>query len=295
MRVPDDILECVFFLGMEAGLQIKYVGTGFFVSMPSEIPGRGHTYIVTAKHAIEGAKLQISPLQLRLNDTGGGIEFIQLVGNDWYYSENQGSDVAVMPLGLPSDKFQFKHVPLNLIATDTVIQEHDIGVGDELCVAGLFSRRSGIQRNLPIIRKGIISAMPGEPLQDPDSGFDYVAYLAEVRSTGGLSGSPVFVFLQPGRVHRGEIKMERRFYLLGMMRGHWDHNLAGSGADIDALNMGIAIVTPIQDVLDVLNCEELVEERRKNDALVRKALEETPQPKPTAPVPVAAPAGEQGR
>ena len=62
-------------------------------------------------------------------------------------------------------------------------------------------------------------------------------------------------------------------YLLGVIRGHWDYKnqktLMDFGLDeLNTVNMGLAILTPIQKVLDIINGEECKRERRKMDRLI---------------------------
>lgn len=86
-------------------------------------------------------------------------------------------------------------------ASDRFLQENQIGPGDELFLPGLFSPHKEESRNIPIIRTGTIAAMNEEPVPVELPGKIKVlmdAYLAECRSIGGLSGSPVFV--TPGLV-----------------------------------------------------------------------------------------------
>ncbi len=137
-------------------------------------------------------------------------------------------------------------------------------------IAGLFTEHYGNQQNLPIVRSGIIAAMPTEPLEDTTTGLEYYAYLAEVRSIGGLSGSPVFVFLGPARTYQKKVTLSRKVYLLGLVRGHWDikHHRQPLDFGMDELqevNMGIATITPFQDALEIINSEELVKARRHFD------------------------------
>ena len=73
----------------------------------------------------------------------------------------------------------------------------DIGPGDEAFVVGRFISREGRQKNVPSLRFGNIAQMPGEPIIDPVSGFEQEAFLVEVRSIAGYSGSPVFVQIPP--------------------------------------------------------------------------------------------------
>ena len=48
----------------------------------------------------------------------------------------------------------------------------------------------------------------------------------------------------------------RKFYLLGLIRGHWNWDEDDSDSiseEIEAINMGIAIVTPTIKILDIVN------------------------------------------
>ena len=104
--------------------------------------------------------------------------------------------------------------------------------------------------------------MPDEPVPTSVGLID--GYLIEARSIGGLSGSPVFV--------RESVTLGiGSFYLMGLMHGHWDIPLENKNDTIDAVgvngavNMGIAIVVPIRKILEVINRQELVDMRRRED------------------------------
>jgi len=284
MRVPDEIRDCVVFLcvqvGQEGAQRFRYGGTAFFVSTPSETrPDAAYVYLVTARHNIEKSK-QHGALYLRVNTKNQKAEFLQ-IEDKWLYPDNAAVDIAILAIAALPDRFQYRYLGSEMFATDEVLKGHNIGIGDDLLIAGLFTQRHGTQRNLPIVRTGIIAATPDEPLQDKDSGLDYDAYLAEVRSIGGLSGSPVFVFLEPGRVHSRTISNFRKSYLLGVIRGHWDYKhretLVNFGDDeLQYVNMGIAIITPIREVLAVLNGEALTKLRRDLDKTI--AIKTAPIP-----------------
>lgn len=268
MRVPDDILHCVAFLCVKGREQYRYGGTGFFLAVDSESRAGFYSYFITAKHCVERAQQQYDKLYLRLNRRGERAELVE-AATGWVFSED--ADVAVLPFA--PDPGIFEHIALSLefAATDEVLRQYQIGIGDELIISGLFVHRHGRQRNVPILRSGIIASMPDEPLIDARTGEEYRAYLAEVRSIGGLSGSPVFAFLDPGRVMPGKgVVLSRRVYLLGLVRGHWDLETRGGPVEFTAeertdVNTGMAIVTPIQDVLAIITGEEFVKGRREQD------------------------------
>lgn len=285
MRVPDEILKSVVFLctksTTEGQERFDYRGTGFWVSVPSQAhQGVLSPYLITAKHNIEKAQQDGQDLYIRLNRKGGGADHLP-VKAEWTFPEKEGVDLALIPWAAP-DAFDVKAIGIELFATDAVFQKEGIGIGDELFAVGLFTQRHGSRENQPIVRSGVIAAMPTEPLQDPNTGFEYDAYLAEIRSLGGLSGSPVFVGL-PGIHMPPMIKraFEKYYYLLGVIRGHWDlrkkqTELDFASDDLEQVNMGIATVTPIQELEIMLNPAELRKQRARQDRKI--SVENAPTP-----------------
>lgn len=286
MRVPDEVKECVCYVCSKTDEKYSCGATAFFVSVPAESTDElSFVYVVTAKHNLAKVEARGSDVYLRVNLAAGGAKYIRVTA-DWHYPES-GADAAVS-LWEVSDEMRaglsFRVLPAATFATHAVIQKEHIGIGEDLLIPGLFTMRRGSQRNYPIVREGILSSMPDEPLQDADTGEDYEAYLAEVRSLGGLSGSPVFVVLHPGRmllrspmaIKVGEemISIGPALYLLGLLRGHFD--LREQAADLAArseqelINTGIAIVTPIQEVETLLLSEELAKERRRTESAWKK-------------------------
>jgi hypothetical protein len=164
--------------------------------------------------------------------------------------------------------------PQSGFASDEKLTEHEIGIGDELMVSGMFFHHRGTDRNLPIVRSGIIASMPHEKLIDSSTGQLFDAYLAEVRSIGGLSGSPVFAVLPPGRILGDEVKSgPRHFFLLGLIRGHYakpadagDDNLgAFTAKETEMMNTGIAYVTPVRELIRIFETDEVRDEIKKSD------------------------------
>lgn len=275
MRVSEEILECVCFLCTEpSGGKVVLRGTALFVSVPCErVPDGSFTYLITARHNIRKAEAVGDPLVLRVNMKEGGTETVDVEGLRWFFPENEASDIAVSsPLGdIAEFGVAYRRIPRAMFATDEVVAENHIGVGDELICTGLFVHHYGRRKNVPIIRSGNIAAMPDEPLTDPDSGLEYQAYLAEIRSIGGLSGSPVFVELGIGRQFEDTLNMTQiQRFLLGVVRGHWNKNEYDSAADfstdeLDELNSGIALVTPITEALEIIDGEDFMKERRQQE------------------------------
>ncbi len=273
MRVPDQIRECVAFICCrDANGDLRYAGTGFFVALQSTaLQGKIFVYFITAKHVVAGLKAAgYDPFYIRLNLKAGTHILAETNAEDWVFHEMPAVDVAALAFGTPDE---FEHRPFLLdrgAATAAVIRDHRIGIGDEVFVTGLFVSHTGARRNIPLVRVGTIAAMPEEPI-DTRMGL-MEAYLIEMRSIGGLSGSPVFVYLDPFR-HPDE----GVFWLLGLIHGHWNIKREGEQATVleedleqEKVNMGIAIVPPVDRILEVLNMPEMVERREQPERELRE-------------------------
>ena len=268
----------VFLCGKNVGANHKIGGTAFLVTLQGE--GTVHAYLVTAQHSLELARKNYEELYLRVNmkdawysKEGRSVNYIK-VPFDWTRSDDPAVDVAVLPApSILALAYQVAVIPEEMFLTDAISEEYQLSVGDEVLITGLFTKRAGRERNIPIVRGGIVAAGPEEPLPDVGrTGLSYRAYLLEVRSIGGISGSPVFVFLGYDRDKDGQINQQARVFLLGMIRAHWDYRPGESVEAVDderkdkePLNSGIAIAIPVQEIVAVLNKEELVKQRRERE------------------------------
>jgi hypothetical protein len=268
MQIDDQIRKCVAFLGYEEYdekdkvLKKHVFGTGFTIGV--SIDGTAGAplafFLVTAGHVIKSIQSKGSgKVYVRFNMKAGGAEWVEIASGNWFMHDDSAVDLAIAPLPpLPShpghDLLVF---PLSIAATADIIRQQDIGIGDEVFLAGLFFEHPGEVRNIPIIRTGAIAAMPEEKVRTKRG--EMHAYLIESRSIGGLSGSPVFAYVGRTRstptaalsVHGGP-----PFYLLGIVSSHWDWKLSESPTQQEyaeeKLNMGIAVVVPVERILEVL-------------------------------------------
>jgi len=272
-RIADDLLECVVFLGLPSGppdkghISLDLSGTGFFVTVPSETdPDWAYIYLVTAMHVAE--KVAGREFYVRFNRQSGGIGLARCAVDLrwWIHPGDAQVDVAVC-LWDPSIDAEFKAISTNIFLQDDMGTAHNIGIGSDVCVVGLFTRMSGEKRNHPLVRMGALAMVPKEPVPTRRAQMD--AYLIEIRSFGGLSGSPAFAcnpWWDPGTG-----RAEWRF--LGLLHGHWNltpeerhANLdADDGGTTDQINTGIAIVIPAIKILEVLNHTEFAEKRQAHD------------------------------
>jgi hypothetical protein len=300
MRVPDEILNCVCFLATKArvpgrrGLEDFFLGTGFFIQVESA--HTTHYYLITARHLIDRARENGYPdLFIRLNRRDGDARTIP-ISSDWIFPDNPASDVAVLPFDVTREfllEFWFRPIPFAMLLTKEKADKHWVGAGDDVVIPGLFKYRWGHGRNMPVLRSGIISSMPhpNEPFtQESEDEKDvhlYHAYLIETRSIGGVSGSPVFLVIEPFRVPIAKIpdpkKLQWDYCLIGLIREHWDLDRQDAAQDLPVpsrkkgktqkakpdefryLNTGIAQVTPITEIESLINGDSLMKERQEAD------------------------------
>jgi hypothetical protein len=271
VQVPDEIRKCVVFVGYERDGREHYGGTAFFVGVEIDARGYAAVYLVTARHVVKEASSRSATGRILIRaNTKDGSGVTVTTAEQWVTHPDPAVDVAVINAG-PRADLDFRMLGPQMFVTADVIAREGIGLGDDVVVAGLFTSHKGNKRNIPIVRVGNIAAMPEEPVAALGGAE---AYFVEVRSIGGLSGSPVFVNLGLIRRFDGQVKtaMDPKgplagFLLLGLIHGHWSVPApSADSADEDIvhderINQGIAIVVPATKILEVLNREELVKSR----------------------------------
>jgi hypothetical protein len=283
MQVPADVLKCVVFLcAKQDGLP---GGTAFLVGydLPS---GNGNVgYLITAKHSLDKLKdLGNSSVWIRLNVRGGGVAWAEAPLDAWERhpddSATNAIDVAVLPVDLTTQVDYLAH-PLSSSVTPDLIKQHEIGIGDQIIMPGLFVHHSDTESNNPVLRVGNIAAMRGEPVMTELGPMD--VYIAETRSVGGLSGSPVFTYLGVTRMIDGEVRNvsgnRPMYFLLGLMHGHWrTRNTPALAVHDEYVNLGLAMVVPIERAIEIIERSErlkrlrrLTEESRSANGLALKA------------------------
>jgi hypothetical protein len=300
MRVPDLILKSVVFLGQDTDHGRRYIGTGYVVI--AYRPEKSFLFLVTAAHIAND--LDGFDFYIRANHRDGRVvEVTQKCEQSlwWYHpSERESVDAAVMMIPFKEImELDLQPIPAAMFISEATIKSKNIGVGDEVFVAGLFTNAQGTSKQLPIIRIGNVAMMPEEkiffPTEDKPDQWLYVNLL-EARSIGGLSGSPVFIretvrfdtFSRGGRMRVATTREESgeptemaglgRFHFFGSMVGHWQIPLPAefSRTQLEAVNMGIAPMVPAHKILEVLTQPELSDMMNKlaRDAKERRKQED---------------------
>jgi hypothetical protein len=265
----------------------EFAGTAFF--LVRRILNEYHIqYAVTASHVIEGIRAEgCEKVLLRMNFLDGPARWVETEIEDWrFHPDDKSVDVAACRVRLrKSENVDHETFPVESVATHNIIHFEGIGPGDEVFIVGLFYLHAGKEKNIPIVRAGIIAAMPEEKIETPFGIID--GYLIEARSIHGLSGSPVFVYLGAFRPVDPGYQMEYppmptirptfheglkspMYYLLGMMLGHFDTE--PSDLEMEQINMGIGVVVPIEKVLEVINQPHFAEMERALEEEARQEM-----------------------
>ncbi len=269
MRIPDQIIKCVGFVSRFEE-KLKFGGTAFVVGVHMDAT-HGYAHLVTAKHVAEA--IEPAEAVIAMNAKDGHPLFLRTADARWFYhpTEPDSVDVAVLPFGSTRfAEYDITWVPEEIFATDNRISEFGIGLGDEVVIIGLFTKFFGTTRLIPLVRTGNIAMMAGDRV--PVKNFGQMeAYLAEGRSIGGLSGSPVFVrntVHMPAKTAEGKLSHISGLgplHFLGLMHGHWDLPASFSSTEqAEAVNMGVSIVVPAKKILEVLYHPELVAMRKEH-------------------------------
>ena len=142
-------------------------------------------------------------------------------------------------------------------------------------MVGRFINHEGRQRNMPAVRFGNIAMMPFEKIRHKER--EEESFLVEVRSIGGYSGSPVFVFVPPFSirykpVQPGEPQPTNSAlygpWLLGVNWAYLNDRIRvhdKNGEDLrekyegwnTPSNTGMAAVTPVWVLAELLNSKDL--------------------------------------
>src|SRR6185437_14418789 len=188
-----------------------------------------------------------------------------------------------------TQKLDFVHLDEEDICTASIIEKYAIGLSDEVVIPGLFHSHMGITQNVPVMRTGNIASMRTEPVPTSRGVMD--AYLVEMRSVGGISGSPVLTHmavrpqvLLPESPESTKIEQSlKTHYLLGLIHGHYtittqDEWAFKTDQQVGDINAGIAIVVPADRITETIAKSALFERERdmaRRYDEVRKAQSKT--------------------
>lgn len=294
-RIADGFLDCAVYIypdkaSADAGDQIG--GSGFLIAYPLNPAPWREIYIVTNRHVVANRDVFV-----RFNTKLGKTDVKEAPNSSWI-KHPDGDDVAVCAFGQSMDEYKYNFVDSGHFMTEEIQRKEDIGIGDEVFMVGRFINHDGKQKNHPSLRYGNIAMMTSEPIEDSRSGIKQESYLVECRSMGGYSGSPVFVTTMPLHMARARRENTARTFprgpwLLGINWCHIHHRMpiktvsadtfvltepeaVEPGCEYTLANTGMAGVVPVGKLVELLESDEVKEQRRESEkVLARKLVSES--------------------
>jgi hypothetical protein len=274
MRIHESVRKSVVFLGIrDSGGAFAPYGTGFITAFRE----REHivSVLITAKHVLNAMRATRQPLVARVNTIDGRAAVGTLEGPWFEHPSDKYCDITLAFFSGSNATFDFRAIDLDrAVVSKELAEKYDIGCGDEVSTMGLLVRHFGEDRNIPVVRTGNIAAMPDEPINLDEYGFQRV-YLVESRSIGGLSGSPVFFNMSPVRILNGASQLMTNVemhYLLGVNVGLLETSAHADRAPsetlrqrelfLETMSSGIAMVVPVERILEIINGEEMMAYRK---------------------------------
>jgi Trypsin-like peptidase domain len=266
-QVPEELKRSVVFLypdDQAAYENERTGGTGFVVGVagtelrPADTAHKPISlYVVTAAH-VKNGKDDIPPARV-IRFADGEV----LATPPGVWKTDLAHDLAVCPVETLGE-----HPGTGYLPSDRFAQGVGARQGDDIFMLGRFGEYAGARDNRPMARFGNVALEPGdEPLNtDPPMS----TFLVEMRSRGGFSGSPVFLFWPSyGAILAGSSGMDHA-KLLGVDHGHFPTPLEIENADGNVIsgcklreNSAVSVVVPVWHLKELLEDKDLDEMRKQ--------------------------------
>lgn len=249
-------------------------GTGFLVDYRDPRLGKSAwSYLVTNRHVAfcwdesSGLPMRVKNISIRLtrkepDGTAYADElFLSHHGNvRWFLPEDDSVDLAVIPLTLDENKFDFRAIPADAFETLRATAPLAALDGETVFFAGFFQQFRSTKRIQPILRQGRIVGMTPNG-EFPLVGMPMKLYLADIHVFGGNSGSPAFI--NEGGYHNGNFTGQDKYRLVGIVNGfifedeHSNLKLATTAQVTAVENSGVATMVPVDELSALLDSPKL--------------------------------------
>lgn len=239
-------------------------GTGFFVGLPAKpvtpVPV-GHVLsqrlLVTAQHVI-GKKASVV---MRVNNSDGMTAScfplsLPRDGPNQNTFEPSDPDIDLAAIIMPplpgTDPIMFTP---SLVLASPGVEGFQVPEGTDIFAVGYMYSYSGFKRNFPVAKFGKVAMLSNEHWYHSDSprGGLEQAYVVELQSVPGLSGSPVMLSSpQFGFTGDGTLRYHLlRPYIIGVLKGLLPSPVGGSQG-VAAIEPGSSLLVLLRGVADTL-------------------------------------------
>ncbi len=235
-------------------------GTGFVVGYSDpRLPKNSYfDYLVTNRHVAEcwdahNHPRDVQSLIFRMNAKDGSARRLSVPPSAWHVPADDSVDLAVMPIQA-SDDLAFTVIAVDAFATRDYMSSNQIAEGSPIILSGYFYQFPGERKFQSIVRQGILSMVPDEPMVTT-TGKPGSLYLGDVHIFGGNSGSPVMV--------AADSLAFDGYRLLGVVSGYYyedsDFNLeiATTVEGTMRANSGVTMIVPVDFVKALLDAPDL--------------------------------------
>jgi len=279
--VSPQLSRCVVFLykTVEDAHAGKLEGaSGFLAHVPWEDgSGRSHIYVVTNKHNVQRGGLAV-----RVSKRGPDRGITALMTRRERWMEHPGCDLAVYHIADPPSEWESTSLGVDMFLTfERMFDGLRVLPGDDVVLLSRFVSQEGTQHNTPAVHTGVISMLPWNPVENPETGQKEESFLVETHSHGGYSGSPVIGYMHPNAmtlgVDRSNFQPPEGFvYLLGMLWGHINlkervKNKKGEfTGDHVSIRSGLAGVVPAWQIVRLLETSDAIDVRKGAERMVNE-------------------------
>jgi len=290
-RLAPNIEKAVFYLyRQEPDGTFTPGGTGFLVVRHSvRLPFTLHFYAVSNRHVVQGLGLTASACScLRLNTKAGGVRFIEYEPTDWLCSDIE--DLAIVDvteqLGWSTETGLFSD-DISAISEENFARQpyagaNTVALGEQSIMLGLFANHMRAGRNIPVARFGNIAATPSEDnlvRLSPFDRFARPAFLNDMRSRDGFSGSPVWAWqtkyddmnnhFGPGFFPSVAARDKSSLLLAGIHRGQFPEKIIMSLEDGTKIKgeipSSMTVVIPAWEIINLMNDPSMTKRAAERD------------------------------
>lgn len=237
MNVKDIATQLLYsttpILGKKANGEV-IAGTGFFYSYTLPQKEGSIPFLVGCRHTLGEMDEGQFKLSIRRDEIPSG-EFINVHFDRDSIMDAMSADVdlAVLPIGPGLAGLDKIGKPAYLKTIDQGLvpdleTRDELSALEEITLFGYPNHSYAIKSDVPIIQRGITST----PIWNRFEGRS--EFLIDTKVSGGLSGSPVFIFNRGSYPTPGGLNIGSRLLFAGMLKGSLDDESSGLGVVINS-------------------------------------------------------------